>query len=174
MYIPNFNFLAQFGRELGEEQHFLRSKMRGRNLISPLLIDLRDWFLDMLYSFKVSINWLKKGQFLRFWPISTSSPKLGHNWIWTSESWKPQNTHLGLLLNIHNKFQLPTSIWKEVMRGKISRNEWNEKIRQKITFLELKGVEMELKSRDRPKGTSRAPTKCIYLIFNFLAQFGGS
>ena len=35
---------------------------------------------------------------------------------------------------------------------------------QKITSLELRRVEIGLKSCDQPKGTSRAPTKCTYLI----------
>ena len=47
---------------------------------SPLV---RSWFFDTLYNFWSSINWLKKGQILRFWPLSTSSPKLRHNWILT-------------------------------------------------------------------------------------------
>ena len=46
MYIPNFNFLSQLGGDLGEEQHFFEVK-RGGNSISPLLIGLGDWFLDM-------------------------------------------------------------------------------------------------------------------------------
>ena len=29
----------------------------------------------------------------------------------------PQKAHLGRLLNIHNKFQLPSLIWRGVMRG---------------------------------------------------------
>ena len=40
--LPNFNFLAQFGVELGEEQHFFEIKMGGGNPISALLIDLGD------------------------------------------------------------------------------------------------------------------------------------
>ena len=34
------------------------------------------------------------------------------------------------------------------MRGTILRNEQNEKIRQKITFLGPRGIEMGLKGRD--------------------------
>ena len=37
------------------------------------------------------------------------------------------------------------------MRGTNSRTRQNEKIRQKITFLELRGVEMRLKSPDPQK-----------------------
>ena len=37
------------------------------------------------------------------------------------------------------------------MPGTNSKNEQNEKIRQKITFLGLRGVEMGLKSRDPQK-----------------------
>ena len=39
MYILNLKFLAQFGGEIGEEQHFFEVK-KGGNPISPLLIDL--------------------------------------------------------------------------------------------------------------------------------------
>ena len=37
----------------------------------------------MLYNFAFSIDCLKKEQFLRFWPLSISSLKLGHNSILT-------------------------------------------------------------------------------------------
>ena len=50
MYVPNFNFLAQFEGEIGEEQHFLGSN-RGEILIFPFLIDLGGRFFDMLYNF---------------------------------------------------------------------------------------------------------------------------
>ena len=41
IYIPNFNFLAQFGAEIGEEQLFFKvTKETFPPLISPLLIDL--------------------------------------------------------------------------------------------------------------------------------------
>ena len=39
MYILNFNFLAQFGGEIEEEQNFFEVKKEG-NPISPSLIDL--------------------------------------------------------------------------------------------------------------------------------------
>ena len=55
----------------------------------------------------------------------------------------PQKAYLGLLLNIYNKFQLPSSIWRGIMRGTNSMNSKNEK----TTSLELRGVEMGLKSR---------------------------
>ena len=35
MYIPNFNFVDQFGKELGEEQRFLEAKNEGTPHISP-------------------------------------------------------------------------------------------------------------------------------------------
>ena len=73
----------------------------------------------------------------------------------------PKKTCLGLLLNIHNKFQLPDSIWRGVMRGTNLRKGRNEK----TTSLELGGVEMGLKSGDPPpKGTFGAPTQCTYRI----------
>ena len=39
MYIPNFNFLAQLGGQIREEQHFFEVK-NGGNPISPLLVEL--------------------------------------------------------------------------------------------------------------------------------------
>ena len=39
MYIPNFKFLALFGGEIEEEQHFFKVK-KGEIAISPHLIDL--------------------------------------------------------------------------------------------------------------------------------------
>ena len=39
MYIPNFNFLAEFGGVIGEEQRFFEVK-KGGNPISPPPIDL--------------------------------------------------------------------------------------------------------------------------------------
>ena len=44
---------------------FSRTK-RGEIPISLLLIDLRGWFFDTIYNYRFSIDWLKKGQNLRF------------------------------------------------------------------------------------------------------------
>ena len=99
----------------------------------PTLIDLGDWFFDVLYKFWFSIDWLKKGQILCFWPLSFPSPKLEHDRILAQKRWK---AHLGLLLNIRNKFQLPSSIWRGAMRGTNSRNDRNGKTRQLNHFFE--------------------------------------
>ena len=56
-----------------------------------------------------------------------------------------------LLLNMHNKFQLSSLIWRGDMRGTNSRNDRNVKTRPKTTSLGLKGFEMGLKSRDPQK-----------------------
>ena len=50
------------------------------------------------------------------------------------KSWELQKAHLGLLHNIRTKFQLPSSIWRGVMRGINSRNDGNEKTRPKNHF----------------------------------------
>ena len=49
MYIPNFNYLAQFGGEIEKELHFFKVK-KGGIPITPLLIDLGGRFLDMTYN----------------------------------------------------------------------------------------------------------------------------
>ena len=81
MYIPNFNFLAQFGGKIGEEQNFFEVR-KGGNHISPHLIYLVGWFLDILYNFCFSVDWLKKGQILCFWPLSAPSPNWGITEFW--------------------------------------------------------------------------------------------
>ena len=60
-------------------------------------------------------------------------------------SWNPQNLHLKLLLNLHTKFQVPSSIWREVMRG--TKSEIKGKNDQKTTFLGLLGNALRLKGR---------------------------
>ena len=78
MYVPNFNFLAQFEGETGEKQHFFEvKKVKESPYLPPPPIDLSGWFLDMLYNFWFFVNWLKKGKILRFWPLSTRSPNWG-------------------------------------------------------------------------------------------------
>ena len=54
------------------------------------------------------------------------------------------------LLNVHTKFQLPSSIWREVMRG---TNLENVKKRPKTIFQGCEGVKWSWKSKP-PKGTS--------------------
>ena len=83
MCIPNFSFLAQFRGGIGEEQYFFEVKKGVNPYISPPNWLEGGWLFYMLYNFWFSINWLKKGKFLRFWPLSTPSPELGHNWILT-------------------------------------------------------------------------------------------
>ena len=62
--------------------YFSRSKS-GKTTTSSLPTELWSWFLDMLYNFKFSIDWINKKQFFRFLPFSTPSPKLEHEWILT-------------------------------------------------------------------------------------------
>ena len=151
MYIPNFNFLGQFGGELGEEQHFFEVRNGGKPHIFP-----PNWLRWLIFGYVIQLQIFyqlaKKGTTFAFLTPQHPLPQIGANWILTPKSWKSQKAHLGLLPNIHNKFQLPTSIWRRVMRETNSRNERNEKIRQKIIFLRLRGVEMGLKGRD-PKKT---------------------
>ena len=59
-----------------------------------------------------------------------------------------QKAHLGSLLNVHTKFQLPSSIWRVVMREKNSKNNKNH---QKISFLVLWGGVKGLKSLNSQK-----------------------
>ena len=40
VHIPNFNFLAQCGAEIGEQQLFFKVKKKRKPLISPFLTDL--------------------------------------------------------------------------------------------------------------------------------------
>ena len=80
MYTLNFNFLTQFCREIGVGQSFFKVK-RGEPLIYHLSIHVGGWFLDAFWNFVLSINLLKKEQFLRFYHVSCSSLKFGHNWI---------------------------------------------------------------------------------------------
>ena len=93
MYIPNFNFLAQFGGELGGDSTFLRSKIGG-NPISFLLSDLGSWCLNMLYSYRFSIRWPKKNNFC----VSDPSAPPPSNWGIT-EFWpqKVENTKRHIL-----------------------------------------------------------------------------
>ena len=48
--MPNFNFLTQFGEEIGGNSTFLKSKWGEEIPISILLIDLGGCFFDMLYN----------------------------------------------------------------------------------------------------------------------------
>ena len=61
---------------------------KGRNPLCPppLPINLEHWFLDILYSFELSVDWLKKEQFLQLWPLST--PLLWNNRILLFENTK--------------------------------------------------------------------------------------
>ena len=106
----------------------------GKTHISP-----PNWLRGSIFGYVIQLQIIyqlaKKGQFLRLWPLSTSSTKLGHDRILTPKSWTSQKAHLGLLLNIHNKFQLPSSIWRGVLRGTNSRNDGNEKTRPKKPLL---------------------------------------
>ena len=45
-------------------------------LLSPLLIDLGGWFLDMLYNSKLSMDGFNKKQFLRFESLGIPFPNL--------------------------------------------------------------------------------------------------
>ena len=78
MYIPNFNFLAEFGGKIGEKQLFFKVK-KGKTFIFSLLIDPEGQFLDMLYNFRFIVDWLKMEQFLRFWPLNIPFLELGRN-----------------------------------------------------------------------------------------------
>ena len=158
MYIPNFSFLAQFGGEMVEEQHFFRSK-GGGNPISPFLIDVGGWFLDMLYNFWFSIDWRKERTiFCDFDHLVLPFLNWGITEFWPQNVETPYKAHPALLFDIHNKIQLPSSIWRGIMRGTNSRNNRHAKTRTKN--YRWYGAE---KSRP-PKGTSRALTKCTYLI----------
>ena len=46
MYISNFNFLAQLGGELGEEQHFFEVKNEGKPYISP-----PNWITELTFRY---------------------------------------------------------------------------------------------------------------------------
>ena len=122
------------GREIGKEQHFFEVKSRGKPHISH-----PNWSRGSNFGYVIQLRIFyrlaeKKGQFLRPWPLRTQSPKLGHNWISTPKSWKSQKAHLELLLNIHNKFEHPSFIQREVLRGTNSRNDRNAKTRPKNHF----------------------------------------
>ena len=79
VYIPYFNVLISWLILRGDgDRHFSKSK-REKILISPLQTDLEGWFLDTSYNFGLSVDWLKKGQFLQFSSISTLSRKFGHH-----------------------------------------------------------------------------------------------
>ena len=75
-----------------------QSQKEGKSsyLSPPHLIDLGGGFFDMLYNFRFSINWLKKGQILRSWPFRTSSP-LSHP---QKETWLNFDSILSPLINI--------------------------------------------------------------------------
>ena len=80
------NVHTQFSiwRVVGKEHHFFKIKKEGNlHIFPPNWLGGGGWFFDMLHNFWFSINWLKKGQSFRFSPISTPSPKLGHDWILT-------------------------------------------------------------------------------------------
>ena len=52
-----------------------------KDLPLPLLIDLRRWFLDILYNVWFSNHWPKKKPFLVILSYQLPSPKFGHNLI---------------------------------------------------------------------------------------------
>ena len=64
VYTPNFNFLTQFGREIGEEQLFFKVKKWGKIFIPPHLVS--NWpnegdFFDVAYNYKTVFRWTKNG-----------------------------------------------------------------------------------------------------------------
>ena len=81
MYTPNFYFLAQFGGEIGEEQHFYKVKKLGNPRVSTPN-RLKGLIFYIFYNFWSSIDWLKKGQILYFGPLSTPSAKLSITEFW--------------------------------------------------------------------------------------------
>ena len=68
--------------KIGQELPFLKVKGEG----NPHIF-LSNWSGRLIFGYFVqlwfSIDWVKKEQFLRFWPLSTSFAKLEHKWIFT-------------------------------------------------------------------------------------------
>ena len=79
MYIPNFNFLAQWKGDRGGTALFKVKK--GEIPISSPLINLASWFFDKLYNFQFSIDWLEKERILRFGHSAPTFAKLRYSWI---------------------------------------------------------------------------------------------
>ena len=80
--LPNFNSLINQEERYAWESLFSMSKRR-KSLISPLLIDVKDWFLYMLYHVRFSIDRSKNEQFLLLELHSIPFPKFEHYWIST-------------------------------------------------------------------------------------------
>ena len=68
-------------------------------------------------------------------------------------------------------FGFPWSIWRRVMRGKNSKNKKKRSKNQSLRA--VRGLYKAEKSSPS-KGTSRRPTKCIYLVSASLLNMEGS
>ena len=82
------------------------------------------------------------------------------------KSWDSKKAHLGILLNLHTKFQNPKLIAMEFMRWKTQKM---RKTNQKTTFLRLWRGAMKLKSRDSKKTYLKRPLH-IHTKFQFLSS----
>ena len=81
VYQISTSYLNLMGRwEINRSFSWLK---RGNILISPFLINLEGWFLDMLSNLWFFIEWNKKTLFLWFLTLSNPSLKFEHNWILT-------------------------------------------------------------------------------------------
>ena len=64
-HLPNFNFLTQFNREIGEKQHLFQDQQE-KTSISPLLIHPRARFLDVILQLWIIYRLVQIGTIFAF------------------------------------------------------------------------------------------------------------